>query len=194
MPEIPGKVPMNEESSATATVLIVDDEKRAADTYAATLDDEYEVRTAYGGEAGLASIDEDVDVVLLDRRLSEMSGNEVLQEIKDRHLDCRVAMVTAVNPDFDILSLGVDDYVVKPVGKERLRATVERLLALKEHDDTYQELSSLKVKRNVLAVEKPAAELADNEEFGRLESRIEELETQLEDIESEFELPGERTQ
>ncbi len=191
MPEIHGKVSMNEESSAT--VLIVDDEKHAVDTYAAALDDEYDVRTAYGGEDGLARIDEDVDVVLLDRRLSEMSGNEVLQEIKDRHLDCRVAMVTAVNPDFDILSLGVDDYVVKPVGKERLLATVERLLALKEHDDAYQELSSLKVKRNVLAVEKPAAELADNEEFGRLESRIAELETQLEDIESEFELPGEPT-
>ncbi|MFD1587327.1 response regulator transcription factor [Halorientalis brevis] len=184
---------MSEESSATATVLIVDDEKRAADTYAAALDDEYDVRIAYGGEEGLARIDEEVDVVLLDRRMSDISGNEVLQEIKDRHLDCRVAMVTAVNPDFDILSLGVDDYVVKPVGKERLLTTVERLLALKEHDDAYQELSTLKVKRNVLAVEKPEAELTDNEEFSRLESRIEELETQLEDIESEFELPGERT-
>lgn len=182
---------MSEEPAADATVLVVDDEERTADTYASVLEIEYDVLTAYGGQEAL-SVVADADVVLLDRRMPEMSGDEVHEAIQRRKLDCRVAMVTAVNPDFDILKLGFDDYVVKPVGKDGLLATVERLLKLDEYDETHQRLSSLQVKRNVLAIEKPDAELAESDEFERLESRIADLESQLEDIESAFELPEKR--
>lgn len=184
---------MSEESSADATVLIVDDEERAADTYASALGSKYDVLTAYGGAEALSLVTDDVDVVLLDRRMPEMSGDDVLEELQHRKHDCRVAMVTAVNPDFDILKLGFDDYVVKPVGKDGLHATVERLLTLDEYDSVHQQLSSMKIKRNVLAVEKPDAELTESSEFERLESRIEELQTQLEDMESKFEIPDKRT-
>ncbi|MFB6178360.1 MAG: response regulator [Halorientalis sp.] len=184
---------MSGERSGAATVLVVDDEKRAADTYASALESDYDVLTAYSGREALSAIDDETDVVLLDRRMPEMSGDDVLEEIQHRKLDCRVAMVTAVNPDFDILKLGIDDYVVKPVGKDGLYATVERLLALDEYDETHQQLSSLQIKRNVLAIEKPDAELMENEEFERLESRIAELESQLEDIESEIDIPDRRT-
>ncbi|WP_136715688.1 response regulator [Halorientalis salina] len=184
---------MSGEPSTDATVLVVDDEQRAADTYASALGEEYEVLTAYGGREALSIVDDDVDVVLLDRRMSELSGDEVLEEILHRKLDCRVAMVTAVNPDFDILELGFDDYVVKPVGKDGLLATVERLLAMAEYDETHTRLSSLQLKRNVLALEKSDAELDESEEFERLEARIDELEAQLDDIESTTDIPDQRT-
>lgn len=184
---------MSEEGSPDATVLVVDDEERAADTYATALQSEYNVLTAYSGSEALSLIDDHVDVVLLDRRMPEMSGDEVLEEIQNRKLDCRVAMVTAVNPDFDILKLGFDDYVVKPVGKDGLFSVVKRLLKLEEYDEAQQELSALKVKRNVLEIEKPDSELTESEEFEELDDRIETLEAELEDIEAELDMPDHRT-
>jgi len=187
-----GNSPMSDANPREATVLVVDDEQRAAETYATALESIYEVRVAYGGEEALTVIDEHVDVVLLDRRMPEMSGDEVLEAIQREKYDCRVAMVTAVNPDFDILSLGFDDYVVKPVGKEGLNTTVERLLALQEYDDAHQELSALKVKRNVLQLEKPDTELSGNEEFEGVTDRIAELEAKLDTMEAELDLPDGR--
>jgi len=168
-------------------VLIVDDEETTTDVYARVLGDQYNVRKAYDGEEAFERVDESVDVVLLDRRMPEMSGDEVLEEIQHRRIDCRVAMVTAIDPDFDIVELGFDDYIVKPLDKDDLFEIVDRLLTLDSYDEKCQELSSLKVKRNVLSMEKSDTELADNEEYQELEERIENLTTELEEMEDQLE-------
>jgi len=181
---------MSHEDGTTATVLVVYDERRAADTYASVLSKEYEAETAYGGRDALDRLETQAfDVVLLDRRMPELPGDDVLAEIQRRKIDCRVAMVTAVNPDFDILELGIDDYIVKPVGKEGLTETVDRLVALDEYDERQRELSSLKIKRNVLEIEKPNAALAESDEFAELEARIAELEGELADMADELGVP-----
>ena len=56
-----------------------------------------------------------------------VSGNEVLAETEERGLPCRVAMVTAVDPDFDIIDMGCDDYLVKPIARADLLDVVDRL-------------------------------------------------------------------
>ncbi|KOX96161.1 MULTISPECIES: HalX domain-containing protein [Halorubrum] len=159
-------------------VLVVEDEPDLADLYAAWLGDEYRVRTAYGGREALDQLDEadnEVDAILLDRRMPGLSGDEVLTAVRDRGIDCRVAMVTAVEPDFDILEMGFDDYLVKPVTSDTLRETVEGLLRRGEYDSEVQELFSLTSKKAMLESEKSANDLADNEEYQRLTDRIEEL-------------------
>jgi DNA-binding response OmpR family regulator len=159
-------------------VLVVEDEPDLADLYAAWLGDEYRVRTAYGGREALDQLDEaddEVDAILLDRRMPGLSGDEVLTAVRDRGIDCRVAMVTAVEPDFDILEMGFDDYLVKPVTSDTLRETVEGLLRRGEYDTEVQELFSLTSKKAMLESEKSASDLADNEEYQRLTDRIEEL-------------------
>ena len=159
-------------------VLVVEDEPDLADLYAAWLGDEYRVRTAYGGHEALDELDEaddEVDAILLDRRMPGLSGDEVLTAVRDRGIDCRVAMVTAVEPDFDILEMGFDDYLVKPVTSDTLRETVEGLLRRSEYDDGMQDLFSLTSKKAMLESEKSASELADNEEYQRLTERISEL-------------------
>ena len=159
-------------------VLVVEDEPDLADLYAAWLGDEYRVRTAYGGQEALEHLDEvddDVDAILLDRRMPGLSGDEVLSAVRERGIDCRVAMVTAVEPDFDILKMGFDDYLVKPVTSDTLRDTVEGLLRRGEYDTEMQELFSLTSKKAMLETEKSATELADNDEYGRLTDRINEL-------------------
>jgi YesN/AraC family two-component response regulator len=140
------------------------------------------VRQADGGEAALAALSPEIDVLLVDRRMPVVSGNEVVAAIEERGLDVRVAMVTAVEPDFDILDLGIDDYLVKPVTKAQICDVVDRLLAIAAYSERVQELSAKRVKRNVLTVEKSAEELRASEEFARLTDAIERLEADVEEL------------
>ncbi|OYR68853.1 DNA-binding protein, partial [Halorubrum sp. E3] len=78
------------------TVLAVDDEPDLAELYRVYLDTAYEVRIATGGEEALSMMDDSVEVVLLDRRMPDMSGHEVLEAIRGEGYDARVAMLTAV--------------------------------------------------------------------------------------------------
>lgn len=155
------------------TVLIVDDEKGLADLYATWLREEFAVTTAYGGHAALETVTEgDVDVVLLDRHMPDLSGDIVLTVLRDRGYDMPVAMVTGVEPEFSVLDLGFDQYILKPVDAEELTATVRELIEVESYDALERTLSELRVKRNVLQVEYPDSELERSEEFSRLERRI----------------------
>lgn len=122
-------------NSNVPNILIVEDERDLADLYSTWLAESYAVRTAYGGSQALEAINESVDVVLLDRRMPEITGGEVLEEIRGRSYDCLVAMVTAVEPDLDIIEMGFDDYLVKPISETDLRAQVDQLLSLATYDD-----------------------------------------------------------
>jgi DNA-binding response OmpR family regulator len=163
------------------TVLVVDDQPNVAEAYALWLSDEYEVLTATGGAEALDVVDDRVDVGLLDRHMPERSGDEVLAAVRDRGLGCRVAMVTAVNPDFDVVDMPFDDYLTKPVGREDLVETVERLLTLSTYDDQVRDHFSLARKKAVLEAEKTDAELADSETYAGLPDRIDRLEAEMDE-------------
>jgi DNA-binding response OmpR family regulator len=173
-------------SSEPASVLVVDDEEDVADAYAAQLEDEYLVSTAYSGREALDKIDASVDVVLLDRRMPGISGDEVLEHIRDRRLSCRVAMVTAVDPDFDIIDMPFDDYVIKPVSRDDLFATIERLLTCSAYERQLQEYYSLTAKHAALSSNKPEAELTESEQFQDLESRLSDLRSDLDETVESF--------
>ena len=177
----------------TPTVLVVDDEQDIADIYTLQLQDEYDVRTVYGGPAAVEAVDETVDVVLLDRRMPELSGNEVLDRIRADGYDCRVIMVTAIDPEFDIIEMPFDDYLCKPVDKETLEAAIEQQLTAKEYDETVSTLFRATSKLTVLEQEMSADELADSEEYQQLKrataemrSEAEELMIELDDFEAAF--------
>jgi len=178
-------------SQGDATVLIVEDEQHLADLYTGYLDDRFDVRTAYSGEEGVERLRERVDVVLLDRRMPVVSGNEVLAEIEERGLPCRVAMVTAVNPDFDIIEMGVDGYLVKPVTREELSEVVERLQKIAAYSEQLQELTTRKLKRNVLQVEKTETGLAASDQFQRLQSEIAEIAERVDELSEDLDVEEE---
>jgi len=173
-------------SDERGRVLVVEDEDHLAELYTDYLDEDYDVRTAYGGVEAMEMLSSDLDVVLLDRRMPVVSGNEVLAEIEERGVQCRVAMVTAVDPDFDIIDMGCDDYIVKPVTRDDLREVVDRLMTVTEYDDRMRELTARRLKRNVLQVEKSSSELRESEEFQRLQSEIADLEAEIEAIGEEI--------
>lgn len=171
-------------------IAVVDDEPRLADLFTVWLERDYEVRTAYGGSAGLEVIDEDVDAVLVDRLMSDMSGDEVAEVLEECGWDGQLAMVTAVDPDFDIIALGVDEYLVKPVSRDALESTVERLLERASYDDGLRELFALASKRAALESRKAAAELADSEEYRRLDRAIRDLRRRMDETAAGLEDSG----
>jgi DNA-binding response OmpR family regulator len=173
-------------NSEPATVLVVDDEQEVADAYAAQLEDEFIVSTAYGGQEALDELDASIDVVLLDRRMPGISGDEVLATIRERGLSIRVAMVTAVDPDFEIIDMPFDDYVIKPVSREDLFETIDRLLTCAEYEEKLRRYYALTAKHATLSANKPESELADNEAFARLERDLERLRSDLDETVSEF--------
>ncbi|GAA0654459.1 response regulator transcription factor [Salarchaeum japonicum] len=175
---MPPERPSSDDAEGTPTVLAVDDDTDLADTYAIWLDQEYDVQTAYGGEEALSELDEDVDVVLLDRRMPGMSGGEVLDRIREAGYDCRVAMLTAVEPDADIVEMGFDDYLTKPVTREELVEAVNDLYTRLTLDDTLQELYATTSKIAVLESELPPEEQQTSDALSRLHEHANALESQ----------------
>ena len=167
-------------------IVIVDDEPDLADLYASWLSEEYTVDTAYDGRESIGMLDESVDIVLLDRRMPGMSGDEVLEWIRERELGCGVAMITAVNPDFDILELGFDAYLTKPVVASELIDVTERLIRRAEYTDILQAFFAKLSTREALLAQKPTFELETDKRFRELEAEIEALREESEAYMSEL--------
>lgn len=174
------------ESKTNAVILIVEDNRDLADLYAAWLSDSHAVKTAYDGEDALDQLDASVDIVLLDRRMPGLSGDEVLGTIRERGFDCQVALVTSVELDFDSLSLGFDDYLQKPVTKSSLNVLIESLYIRTDYSDKVREYFALVSKRVALQTEKGANELAERPEVHELDDRIAELGQEIDGLLADF--------
>ena len=164
------------------TVLTVDDERDLADIYTHWLEAHgCHVKTAYQGAAALDLLSEDVDIVLLDRRMPGLSGDEVLQKIRDQGWDCRVAMITAVDPDFDVVEMGFDSYLVKPITREQLESMIDQLAGRSNWETKQQEYLALVEKQVALESHKSTTELEASQEYQNLQTQVAELESELDD-------------
>ena len=160
-------------------VLVVDDDEKLLETYEMWLDADYDLRMAASGDEAFEALDEDVQVVLLDRLMPGLSGDEVLERIRESEFDCRVAMVTAVEPDFDTAEMPFDAYVPKALDRETVLDTVERLVARSEYDDVLQEHYAVAERLSTVENQKSDADLAKNQAYQDLLARFDELDEQL---------------
>ena len=160
--------------TGSPTVLVVEDETDVAQLYTEWLSDDYDVEVVTDGREALAVVSEAVDVVLLDRRMPRLDGDETLERIRSRGYDVRVAMVTAVDPELDVVELPFDTYVTKPVSRSSLRTAVETLVELATYDEAVREEFALAEKRAALTAANQTTELADDDRFRRLESSLSE--------------------
>lgn len=172
---------MTDETSTgdPATVLLVEDNASVADLYAEWLRPEYDVEVASDLPTALERLDETVDVALLDRHLPEGSGDDVLHVIRDIGLDCRVAMVTGVDPGLDVIEMGFEDYLCKPVERDELLDTVRGLQNRGRYREAIDEFYALVSKRALLETHCSADELAASESYEQLRARIDELEREV---------------
>lgn len=96
---------------SNSTVLVVDDEGPFARTVALWLDEYWTTMVATDGEVAVQRYGPNVDAVLLDRRMPRLSGDEVLEEIRAQDGSARVAMMTALEPDLDVVDMDFDMYL-----------------------------------------------------------------------------------
>ena len=175
------------ETGESPTILVVDDDKDLTDTYAVWLSDVGDVEVAYGGAQARKRIDHDLDLVLLDRRMPGIPGDKVLEDIRDRNVDCQVAMLTAVKPDTDIIDLPFDEYLVKPVTQSGLRETVDDLMLRTKFGPDAQDYFAKESKSEALESRdegnlrdpEAASEFRDETEAARESTRVQELKDQL---------------
>jgi DNA-binding response OmpR family regulator len=94
--------------------------------------DGHEVMAFDNGRAGLDAIREMApDVALVDRRLGEMDGLDMIREAREASPATRFVMVSACSETRDIVTAvrrGVCDYVTKPFEPEEIKNAVERAL------------------------------------------------------------------
>jgi len=134
-----------------AMVLVVEDNPEANRFIASTLSDEYRVVRASNGREALAKLaSQKPDLVLTDVMMPEMSGDELVREIrKDPALDATPIVVLTAKADDELrvrlLEMGAQDYVMKPFSRAELRARVRNLVSAKRAGDLLRkELDSSK--------------------------------------------------
>jgi len=169
------------------TILIVDDEEMVAESYELYLQDDYETIVELSGGAALMELDQrEVDLVLIDRRMPGMSGDVVIDHIDKWEMDFQVIMVTAIDPDIDIVDMPCDGYLTKPVSEDELLAAVDRAFLIDHYENLISEYNQLSEKYEVLTAEFSSRELADKDRFTELEARMEEMETEIADTANQF--------
>jgi DNA-binding response OmpR family regulator len=133
-------------------ILIIEDEQKIADIVKSYLQRAgYNVTAVATGEAALREIRSVFDLVILDLRLPDIDGETVCKAIREV-TDIPVIMLTAKSSEDDRvkgLSMGADDYVVKPFSVRELVARVKAHLRRSKKDEKRE----LSFNRGALAID-----------------------------------------
>ncbi|CAM3090694.1 MULTISPECIES: response regulator [Vibrio] len=112
-------------------ILLIDDDTELTGLLKEVLTFEgYNVSEANDGEAGLAAICDDIDLVLLDVMMPKLNGMETLKRLRE-NWQTPVLMLTAKGEEIDRvigLELGADDYLPKPFSDRELLARIRAIL------------------------------------------------------------------
>lgn len=113
-------------------VLIVEDDKILSNTIKQCLEGKFDIEQAFDGYDGYVFAKGNIyDAIILDLMLPEMNGYEILQKLRNNGVLTPVLILTAkdsLNDKVKGLTLGADDYLVKPFEREELIARVEALI------------------------------------------------------------------
>ena len=125
-------------------ILIVDDDDTIRTTMKAILEDEgYEVDLAASGKEGVQKAkDTAYNIALLDIRLPDMEGVELLKLMNPAVPRTRKIMVTgypSTQNAIDALNKNADAYLIKPVDIEKLLNTIKEQLKLQEEEKKFSE-------------------------------------------------------
>lgn len=120
---------MSGASPESRKVLFVEDEADLCEAYRRYFHNRFESAFAASGSEALAQLSRfGPDVVVLDMRLPDTDGIEVLRRIRTSHPAIPVVITTAyssVEPLVDVLGIGHSGYLVKPFDLSDLGAAID---------------------------------------------------------------------
>jgi class 3 adenylate cyclase/CheY-like chemotaxis protein len=158
-----------------AKILVVDDTLRNVKLLADLLSVKgYLVVTATSGREALVRVEADqLDLVLLDVVMPEMSGYEVCRKIRENPATAilPIIMVTALDPGEERvkgIEAGADDFLTKPINQAELLARVKSLLRIKELHDTVQSQTTQLAEWNQTLEHRVREQVDQLERLGRL--------------------------
>jgi DNA-binding response OmpR family regulator len=114
-------------------ILVIEDNKRLSNSLRMTLEDDgYAIDTAYDGLDGEEmALMGTYDIIILDIMLPQKDGLAVCKELRNKRINTPILMLTArdaLDDRVQGLDSGADDYLVKPIEVEELRARIRALL------------------------------------------------------------------
>lgn len=127
--------------TALAKILLVDDEREFVAILTQRLTRRnYSVVSAHSGKDALAQLEEDndIEVVILDVKMSGLDGIETLKRIKKKWPLAEVIMLTGhstLDSAINAIKLGAYDYLLKPIEIEQLVSKIEKAARRKRHRD-----------------------------------------------------------
>jgi len=141
-------------AGSQASILVIDDEAAIRESLEVLLKLEgYSTRMAADGVEGLRTLDqENFDLMLLDLALPGQSGLELLPQIKERHPELPVIMITAygtVDNVVEAIRAGAENFIQKPWDNEKLLADIRSAVARhKAEEENLQLKRTLKQRYN----------------------------------------------
>ncbi|MCG2712639.1 MAG: response regulator, partial [Candidatus Omnitrophica bacterium] len=121
------------------SILIIDDEQLATKSLAAILIEAgYDVKTTAFGKQGIEWLEVGFDLVLLDLKLPDLDGMQVLKKIKRRYPNIVVIIITAfssIDKAITLMNAGAYSYMLKPFEVEELCDVIKRGLKAKADAD-----------------------------------------------------------
>ena len=126
-------------------VWIIDDEQGICVSLSLALKKDYQVATFNSAAPALERMkSESCDVVLLDLKLKEEDGMEVLRQIKQEHPDVSVIMMTAfgsIGSSVEAIKAGAYTYLTKPLDLEQLKLFLSQTLEVRRMNEQIRFLS-----------------------------------------------------
>lgn len=129
---------------AKPRILVVDDDVLVQRSCERILGNDYDVMSVGTGRGGLALLEgESFDLALVDLKLPDISGMDILNRAPDSFADTPIIMITGystIKNAVEAIRIGAFDYLAKPFNPEELEAAAEKALRERRLLSSYREL------------------------------------------------------
>ena len=113
------------------SVLIVDDEQVICEGLARLLADDYTTYKAFNGREAINIVrNSNIDIMLCDIKMPEMSGTEMIEKIRSENKDICMIVITAAPPQqvCDAMKKGANNFMTKPLDLHQLKTIMSNEL------------------------------------------------------------------
>lgn len=142
----------------------------------------YEIRHASDVPTVGDKLDEAVEVVLFDTRLTGGACEDVLTHIADRELDCRCIALVASDASADSVTTDVDAVLELPLVRKEFAEVVELVLRSAAYDRNFRKYYELAARKAAFEAGCEPETLADHRRYRELADRCDRLEARLDEL------------